>query len=217
MAIGQWKLGSVIQFRYKGFDSHDPAPLVLVISSNVPPHGNLHGLNLRYLTPLEQSQIQYYFTPTTQRSGTINPFSQQQAIDYRVQQQRTQQAQEYERKKAEMLEQQEGVVVKPKPGSIFGVSTFVRTAKMIIDKTRHAFGYLSRFKPFGGQQAVQPEPPPPSPLANVAINTAPTINSPYEFYHTYVKKIIRGDPSRCYRQYRQQFGNTTRLVRGPRA
>lgn len=197
-------LGAIVTFRYLAPTANDPRPLVMVLTEQ---HmdGYLHGLNMRYLTPLHQQQLQHFFRPPGQQQPDhINPFQQQEM-------ERMRQQQEAERKQQELL-QTSGYVVRPEPNSTFGVSTFTRTKDAIVQKARGAMGYLRRFIPFGGQQQP-PQQPQPSPFANMNQQTAPLIDNPTAFYYQYVKPILGPNTKNAYRKYKHEYINGFQIIR----
>lgn len=237
MLRGNYRLGSVVTYRYTSPTAHDRIPLVFLLTSR---HrdGMLHGVNLRYMSQIEQMQLQYYFTPPEQRAGEIDPFQQQSTIQQQVQKQREQQAAEVERKKQEAAEQREGYVVRPQPGNIFGVSTFTRTKDAIVQKAKAAYGILSRYVPFGGakkppplptkqlpqsfwKSKQQPKPPatlsptvqPPAPPPPPVLPPNPHLDDPYHFYYNYVKPTFGSRTRNFYRTYKHEFIQNERIVR----
>lgn len=223
MLRGNYKFGSVVTYRYLSPTANDRIPTVFIMTTRHK-DGMVHGINLRYLTPLEQQQLQYYFkTPPEREQEKINPFQQQSFIDQKVEEQRQKQKEEYERKKQEYQEQQEGYVIKPKKGSIFGVSTFVKTKDIIVQKARAAFGKLSRYVPYGGTKSPPPMPEEPKiktfttsqpqqQLQNYNRQNLPFLDNPSAFYYSYVKPLLRHRTRNCYRRYKHNYINNERVI-----
>lgn len=201
-------LGAVVTFRYVSPTANDRQPMVMLLTSQ---HmdGHMHGLNLRYLTPIQQQQLQHYFYPPgPEQHDRVNPFEQERIERY-------QQQVEAEKKQQELLNQEEGYVVRPEQGNPFGVSTFTRSAGAIVQKARGAFGQLRRFIPFGGQQKPPPPPEQPSPFANLNQQTAPQINNPSEFYYQFVKPVLGSQTKNAYRKYNPLYIQRLQIVHTP--
>jgi len=157
--------------------------------------GYMHGLNIRYLTPIQQQQLQHYFQPPAdQQKEHVNPFQQEQVKRY-------QQQLDAEKKQQQLLNQEEGYVVRPAPNSTYGVATFTRTASAIVQKARGAYGLLRRLIPFGGLQQPPPPPETPSPFTHVQQHTVPIIDNPTMFYYQYVKPLLGSETKNSYRKY----------------
>lgn len=215
MLRGNYKLGSVITYRYMSPTARDRVPMVFVLTSK---HrdGMVHGINLRYLTPLQQQQLQYYFkTPQEREQEKINPFQQQSQLNQQVEQQKQAQQQAYEQKKQEAEQERQGYVVRPAPGNIFGVSTFTKTKEVIVQKARAAYGLLSRYIPFGGQKNPPPMPVQQPPIQREQIpnvQTNPYIDNPSAFYYSYVKPLFGSATRNYYRTYKHQFIQNERVL-----
>lgn len=231
MLRGNYKLGSVITFRYTSPTATDRMPTVFILASR---HndGMLHGVNLRYLTPIEQQQLQYYFkSPQERAQQTVNPFQQQhdhQTMTLRQQlnQGRFARLPEDQQKQVQTQQQQQaqqnqknivnGVVVKPDPKNIFGVSTFTRTTKALVDVARNAFGKVMRYVPFGGNVRPPAQPaqqPPPAFLSGLPV---PNIDNANMFYYGYVKPLLKNKTRMCYRTYKHQFINNEIIIKSRR-
>jgi len=196
---GGFPLGSIVVFRYTSRTAHDRIPTVFVLAQNY--QGYLHGLNVRYLSPDIQRQIQWYFMPQQQQQQTTDPFqAQQQEYQKKLQQ--------YQQQKQEQLQKQTGVVVKPTTGSIFGVSTWKITQKEAVGKP-----------PLQITSSIQ-EPAPP----NVIVPPRPTPFStqkhipkdPYAFYHNVVKPLLGSNVKNVYRKYTNVYIHNIRLIKGVR-
>ena len=220
----QYGLGTVVTFRYTSPTATDRMPMVMVLT---PQHrdGHMHGVNLRYMSPLEQRQIQFYFQNKQQREETgFNPFQQQQIQNYqkRLEYEKQKQykiptPQELEQKIQNQRRQQEkeGYIVKPDPANqTFGVSTFTRTTNAQVQAAGNAMGTLQRYTPFGGEEPPPPEPDEPSPFANVNKDTVPEINDPYAFYYRYVNPMMGNETSRVYRKYNHRYISSLRILKG---
>jgi hypothetical protein len=110
-------------------------------------------------------------------------------------------------------DQTQGVVVKPDPKNIFGVSTFTRTSKALVDVARNAFGKILRYVPFGGNQRPPQQPtqqPPPSFLAGLP---QPNIDNPNAFYYGYVKPLLGRNTRLVYRTYKPDFIQNERIIK----
>lgn len=209
----EYTLGTVVAFRYTAPTANDRMPMVLVLT---PRHadGYVHGINLRYISPIQVQQLQHYFkTPWERAKDFINPFKQTAVDKY---QQELEKQREDEEGGAQ--EPREGYVISPDPNnSTFGVSTFTKTAGAVVRQAKGAFGKLGRFLPFGGRQAPPPPPPKPSPFANVTKLNVPQINDPYAFYYQYVKPILGPNTKNAYRKYKPEFVMNLRIVKGVRS
>ena len=208
----EYGLGTVVSFRYLAPKANDRMPMVLILT---PKHmdGYAHGINLRYISPIQVQQLQHYFkTPWERAKDFINPFKQQAVEDYQKQLE-----QQREDEEGGAQEPQEGYVIAPDPNnSTFGVSTFTRTVGAVARQARGAFGKLGRFLPFGGRDKPPPPPPKPSPFANVTKQTVPQINDPAAFYYQYVKPILGVNTKNAYRKYNPQYIRNLRIVKGVR-
>lgn len=214
--VGGYGLGSIITFRYNSPTSHDKAPMVLLLT-NRHRDGYIHGINLRYVTPLQQQQLQYYFRSQAERARDyINPFKQRQIEKYQ---------QELEQKKKELqtpTQEQQGYIIRPAPKSDFGVSTFTKTDTAVVQQARGALGRLKRYVPFGGQEEPQQQEPPPqqqqpetySQLADVNKQTVPVVNDPLVFYNQYVKPILFPNTHFSYRKYNPRYVSGLRIIKG---
>lgn len=201
-------LGSIVVFRYLARTARDPRPTVFILSTAY--NGLVHGLNVRYLTPVVQQQLQWYFLPKRQQQTQLNPFQQQQN-DY------VKKLEEYQKRKNELLQKQQGVIVKPADnGSPFGVSTFGKTQQAVVP-ARQILPPNQR----EDEQIQEPEPPP--------VLVPPTINSPFslgsnqkiptnpfQFYHQIVKPLLGKDVSRVYRTYKPMYIMNVRMIKSVR-
>lgn len=219
----QYGLGTVATFRYTSFTANDRMPMVMVLT---PQHrdGHMHGLNLRYMSPLQQRQIQYYFQTEQERQQTIDPFQQDRVQAYQKQLQYQERAKrieaankQYKVPTPQELEQkiQQGVIVKPDPSNpTFGVSTFTKTTNAQVQAAGNAMGTLQRYIPYGGEEQPPPEPEEPSPFANLSRTSAPQLTNPYTFYYNYVKPMLREYTSNVYRKYQHQYIQNLRILKG---
>ncbi len=207
--FGGFPLGSVVVFRYGSPTAHDPRPTVFVLAQNY--RGLLHGLNIRYLSPIVQQQLQWYFIPPAQQQQQMDPF-QQQLTDYQKK------LAEYQKKKQEIFQKQNSVIVKPADnGSPFGVSTFGRTQQQQIPATQ--------VLPPNQQQ--QPEPVEPE-APKVVVPPATTSQfhpqsgqrqiptNPFQFYYQVVKPLLGADVEKVYRTYKPLYIMNTRVIKSVR-
>lgn len=194
----------------------DRIPTVFILT---PKHadGLVHAINLRYLTPIQQQQLQYYFkTPQERQQQTINPFQQQhdhQTMTLRQQLNQNRFARPGQQQPQQKQDEVQGVVVKPDPKNIFGVSTFTRTSKAIVDVARNAFGKVLRYIPFGGNRQPPQQPqqqPPPSFLSGLPQANIDNANS---FYYGFVKPLFGQNTKRVYRTYKQEFIQNERIIK----
>lgn len=191
-------------------------PTVFILASR---HANglVHGINLRYLTPIQQQQLQYYFkSPQERAQQTVNPFQQQhshQTMTLRQQLNQNRFARPGQQQPQQQPDQTQGVVVKPDPKNIFGVSTFTRTSKALVDVARNAFGKVLRYIPFGGDRRPPQQPaqqPPPSFLSGLP---QPSIDNPNMFYYGYVKPLFGNKTRMVYRTYKPEYIQNERVIK----
>ncbi len=233
MLRGNYKFKSIITFRYTAPTAKDKIPMVFVLASR---HrdGMLHGINLRYLTPLQQQQLQYVSKTQEERAKeTINPFQQQSQIEQQVAKQKQAQIDEYERKKQEAAQAVQGYVIKPQKGNMFGVSTFTKTNEVVVQKARAAFGKLTQYTPYGGKQAppappqqqqqppqiqspyqqqTPPPPPPPQIPPPPVLNIQGDVDNPSEFYYNTIKRMWGQSTRNSYRRYKHNFIENERVL-----
>lgn len=206
--LGGYGLGSIVTFRYLSPTAHDRQPLIMLLTDRHA-DGNMHGINLRYITPLQQQQLQHYFQPPGRRQEDhINPFQQQRVDRYQEKMQRE------EELRQQQLQQEEGYVIRPEPGNMFGVATFTRTIRALAQRARGAIGYLRKYIPFGGPRQPPPEPEQPSPFADVSQETMPVIDNPTTFYYQYAKPILKEFAPNAYRKYKPQYVQNLRIING---
>jgi hypothetical protein len=194
-------LGAIVTFRYLSPTATDKQPQVMVLTEHGV-DGNLHGLNLRYLTPIQQQQLQHYwYPPGPDQSDHINPFQQEQIKKY-------EQQQEVERRRQELeAHGAQGVIMNPdKDATWGGIPTWVKSPVQVVQgATRSVLGKLRQYVPWGGQQKPPPPPEQSSPFANINQETAPQINDPVLFYYKFVKPVLGMDTKKAYRKYKLEY------------
>ncbi len=199
-------LGTIVTFRYLSPTATDRQPMIMVLTQQ---HvdGNMHGLNLRYLTPIQQQQLQHYwYPPGQQQDDHINPFEQERVKRY-------EQQVEQEKRQQELLAQQErGVVMNPEAEATFGgVGTWTKSpVNLVRQGLRGVYGALRRR--LGG------EPPPPeqsSPFASINRQTAPQIDNPMDFYYQFVKPVLGPNTKNSYRKYKLEYIQNFQILYQP--
>jgi hypothetical protein len=199
-------LGVIATFRYLSPTATDWQPMIMVLTEQ---HvdGNMHGLNLRYLRPDQQQQLQHYWYPSgQQQQDHTDPFTQEQIKRY-------EQQVEQEKRQQELLAQEErGVVMNPEAGATFGgVGTWVKSPANLIQRgLRGVYGALRR--QLGGEQ---PPPEQSSPFANVNRQTVPQIDNPTDFYYRFVKPVLGSDTKNCYRKYKLEYVKDFKVLYEP--
>lgn len=207
-------LGETISFRYVKRTANDRRPLVMVLTENY--KGHLHGLNLRYVSPIHARQLNWFFQLPQEQRNEISPLRYQKEQEYR---QRAQQ--EFERRKQEILQRQTGVIVKPLTRNTFGVSTWGPTPKQQIQLP------LSNIR--GAQEQTFEKPQYPQQMNPQEMEEQQRllyieqqakmrdyIGNPYVFYHKYLKPMFGGSYgiSSAYRKYNLMYIRNVRIVHG---
>ncbi len=201
-------LGSIITFRYLSPTAHDRIPTVLVLAQNH--KGLLHGINVRYLTPMLQQQLQWYFLQPQQKQTTTDPF------DY-AKRKYIKDLQDYEKRKMELLEKQTGVIVKPAQKSPFGVSTFQKTQLQQQPANQ-------QLTPQEQQQLQQPAPEAPKAIVPPQLpqmgspfhQQGQPPSDPFQFYHRVIKPLMGRDAQNVYRTYKHIYIKNPRFIKSVR-
>ncbi|MEK6878884.1 MAG: hypothetical protein AABY22_04715 [Nanoarchaeota archaeon] len=219
-------MGTIIKFRYqkpvREFN-YNPIKTILVLTSNY--NGNLHGLDIRGLSPLEQQMFQYLFEAAQTKQRTGNPIANQ-IIE------KQKQLKIAEQGRNELLQKKNAVVVTPDPNQTkktFSISTFKRTPVV-----SNAFETVSRFmtrkdimtpqqiqqelqKSEGFITRTQQEIQRFQQIMNMysqfdRMNAIP--KDPYSFYHNYIKPNFGARTSTFYRKFSVQYVQNARIVKG---
>lgn len=213
MFIRPLYLGEVISFRYVKKTANDRAPLVMVLTQNY--ENYLHGLNLRYMSPIHAKQLYWFFQLPQEQREEISPmrFHSEQEFQQRVNQ-------EYEQRKQQQMQQQTGVIVKPAQGNVFGVSTWGPTQKQVQmafpgmpgveEKTYEQPRYRQELTPQEMEERER--------LMYIEQQSRMRdyVGNPYVFYHKYIKAMFGHSKNiaQVYRKYDPRFIRNVRIVRG---
>lgn len=208
------RVGTIVSFRYRGKDSHDPAPMVMVISYNW--QNSLHGLNIRYLRPDHLAKLQWIFKTPKQKMLESNPFLEDLAVARQASQQN------YQNAVADNLTNTTVSVIKPQQGFGGGLSsfgnqnTFTRTGAQVqqvpaiglVDPKNavpNLHGALTQDQVKSLEETLRK-------MLQMK-NASETPMVPYNFYHQYVKAILHPHTKEAYRKYKHTNIQNLRLVK----
>lgn len=224
--IYNFPMGTIIKFRYTKPNAsfgYNNIKTILVLTSNYA--NNMHGLDVRGLTPVEQELFQYLFEAAQVKQQTGNPI-QNQLI------QKQKELQMVQQHKQELLQKKNSVVVTPDPNQTnktFGTSTFRRTpiistifnmvSKFMVGKNQMSPQQIEQDLKASDQRILQTQQEIQRFQSIIGmyqqfdqINAVP--KDPYSFYHGFIKPHFGHRIPSFYRKFNVNFVQNARIVRG---
>lgn len=208
-------LGTIVQFRHLSPTSHDKAPMVFIISMDY--NGVLHGLNMRYMSPVHTAQLQWIFKTPEEQIMVQNPFRQE--MDLQQKQAQDEAKKVADQRKQEIMSKQVGVIVKPQRGNPFGVKTFGPSQA----ETQPAYPGQPGIKlPSLMVPQAQPDLQQRAMMRYMEeinknrsfFGRSPILANPQSFYYQYIKPMFGTNQhiAQVYRKYKHEYIKNMRIV-----